>query len=135
MILMDTGFLLALSQPADSLHRRAVAWSRVVSEPLVVTEYVLCETVNSLSKRVDRPRAHALLEKLRDSPQCRIIPGSPALFEEGLELHRAGPDKEWSLTDCISFVVMERYGIRAALAYDRHFEQAGFKALLRREPT
>ena len=52
------------------------------------------------------------------------------LFERGLALYNARPDKEWSLTDCISFVVMADEGLTDALTGDRHFEQAGFTALL-----
>ena len=59
---------------------------------------------------------------------------SPRLFAAGLDLYRNRPDKAWSLTDCISFVVMRERSITEALAYDRHFEQAGFRALLREEP-
>ena len=43
------------------------------------------------------------------------------------------PDKQWSLTDCISFVVMEDRGMQDALSADRDFEEAGFRALLRYE--
>jgi predicted nucleic acid-binding protein len=53
------------------------------------------------------------------------------LFETGVSLYASRTDKEWSLTDCISFTVMSQYGIRDALTGDRHFEQAGFRALLR----
>ena len=60
MIFVDTGFLLAFAQPTDALHRRAVEWAATLTEPLLLTEYVLCETVNSLSKRADRPRAHLI---------------------------------------------------------------------------
>jgi predicted nucleic acid-binding protein len=52
------------------------------------------------------------------------------LFAAGVELYGTRPDKEWSLTDCISFVVMKREGLTDALTGDRHFEQAGFKVLL-----
>ena len=55
---------------------------------------------------------------------------SPELFERGLALYNARPDKEWSLTDCISFVVMADQGLAEGLTGDRHFDQAGFKALL-----
>lgn len=47
-----------------------------------------------------------------------------------MELYRSRDDKEWSLTDCISFVVMADEGIEDALPGDRHLEQAGFRALL-----
>ncbi len=134
MIGVDTGFLVALCQPRDALHGRAQAWAAAVAEPLLVTEYVLLETVNALSQPVDRPKAHALLHFIRAAPGYEVVPARNDLFERGLQLHAQRPDKEWSLTDCISFVVMSDRGLVRALAHDHHFEQAGFEPLLRREP-
>jgi hypothetical protein len=134
MILFDTGYLLAVTNPRDSLHARALAWGRAIKDRCVVTEYVLLELVNAYSHPRDRPKAHATIVELNSSPICEVVPASPALFEAGLRLHLQRPDKEWSLTDCISFVVMQERGIQRALAHDHHFEQAGFEALLRRDP-
>ncbi len=58
------------------------------------------------------------------------MPPDEDLFEVGIDLYAHRPDKGWSLTDCISFVTMERMGIEEALTVDRHFEQAGFRPLL-----
>jgi predicted nucleic acid-binding protein len=134
MIFVDTGFFLALAQPRDALHARAKAWAGAVTEPLLVTEYVLWETVNALSQPVDRPKAHALLTHVRSAAHYEVVAATPELFEAGLKLHAARPDKEWSLTDCLSFVVLEQRGLTRALTYDHHFEQAGFEALLRHNP-
>ena len=134
MIFADTGYFIALFTPDDRLHDRAVAWSLHLSEPLVVTEHVLWECVNTFSRPKDRASAHALIEQLKSDPTCEWIHASPELFAAGLQLHRERPDKEWSLTDCISFHVMRERGIARALAYDVHFEQAGFGALLRSNP-
>ena len=98
-------------------------------------EYVLWETVNAFSHPADRSKAHALLALVRAEPDYEVVPAGEALFEAGLALHRARPDKGWSLTDCVSFLVMQERGIRQALAYDQDFEQAGFMALLRSEPA
>jgi predicted nucleic acid-binding protein len=132
MLLIDTGYLLAFLDPHDALHARARRWAGCLTEPLLVTEYVLWETVNACSKPVNRPRVHALLSGLRTIAE--VTAASPALFEAGLKLHAERPDKEWSLTDCISFVVMKQRGLTQALAHDQHYEQAGFGALLRRDP-
>jgi len=134
MIGVDTGFFLALCQPRDALHTRAKAWAVAISEPLLVTEYVLWETVNALSQPVDRPKVHALLGFIRSSANYQLVPANNDLFEKGLQLHAQRPDKEWSLTDCISFLVLSEHGITKALAHDHHYEQAGFEALLRRDP-
>jgi predicted nucleic acid-binding protein len=134
MILLDTGYFIALFTPDDHLYQRAAAWSLHLNEPLLVTEYVLLECVNSFSMPKDRPSAHALIEHVRSDPACELVAASPELFEAGLRLHRERPDKEWSLTDCISFALMGERSIQRALAYDHHFEQAGFEALLRKDP-
>jgi len=134
MILVDSGFLLALAQPTDSLHLRAIGCGKQVSEPLLVTEYVLVETVNNLSKRPDRTRAATIVQLVLRNPNYTFVCASAELLDAGLRLHRERTDKEWSLTDCISFHLMHERGITRALAYDIHFEQAGFEALLRRDP-
>ena len=61
----------------------------------------------------------------------RVIAPDSNIFAQGIELYRNRPDKSWSLTDCISFVVMDREGVKDALTLDHHFEQAGFNAILR----
>ncbi len=134
MIGVDTGFFLALCQPRDALHPRAQAWAAAIAEPLLVTEYVLWETVNALSQPLDRPKVHALLRFVRAAPGYEVVPAGRELFERGLQLHEQRPDKEWSLTDCLSFVVMSDRGISRVLSHDHHYEQAGFEALLRRDP-
>ncbi|HXG11123.1 MAG TPA: PIN domain-containing protein [Gemmataceae bacterium] len=134
MILIDTSYFVALLDPRDGLHAHAKAWAAHITEPLVVTEHVLWETINFASHPVNRPKVHALVAHVRAEKSYELIPASPDLFEAGLDLHARRPDTEWSLTDCISFVVMARRGITRALTYDHHFEQAGFEALLRRAP-
>ncbi len=135
MIFADTGFFIAQLKPRDALHERALRWERRTNSPLLTTEYVLIEVADALSAPLNRARFHAFLSFLRRSSGCEIVPASPALFESGLQLHAARPDKEWSLTDCISFALMQQRGLTRALAYDHHFEQAGFEPLLRREPV
>ena len=71
------------------------------------------------------------VDTLRANPRVTIVPFSDVLFDEGIELYRRRPDKGWSLTDCISFVVMTDEGLSESLTADRHFEQAGFVALLK----
>jgi predicted nucleic acid-binding protein len=134
MIFVDTSYLWALLDNRDDLHVRAEAWHLAVSEPLVVTEYVLWELVNGFSTAEDRPKAHAAIDEIRASFDWQLMPASDDLFTAGLVLHRRHPDKDWSLTDCISFLVMRDRGIVRALTHDHHFEQAGFEALMRRDP-
>jgi predicted nucleic acid-binding protein len=134
MIFVDTGYLLALLNPRDELHERAQAWASSVSESLLTTEYVVWELVNSFSMPIDRSKVHMAVEAIRGDVSWECIPASTDLFEVGLQLHREREDKEWSLTDCISFHVMSQRGTLNSLTYDHHFEQAGFVALLRRDP-
>lgn len=134
MIFLDTGYFVALLNPRDELHSRALAWSETINEPLLVTEYVLWETINTFSLPPDRPKAHALVHHLQSEAGYEIISATPQLFQKGIEMHQQRPDKERSLTDCISFLLMRERGITRALAHDQHFEQAGFEALLRRSP-
>jgi predicted nucleic acid-binding protein len=92
----------------------------------------LCRHVllSRLARPDNRPVFLAFLAALEGNPAASIVPASEEVFERGLGLYRSRPDKEWSLTDCISFVVMQEQGIGEALTADRHFTQAGFVALL-----
>jgi len=134
MIFVNTAYLLALCQPADQLHQRALAWAAVVAEPLLTTDYVLWEVVNGLSKPADRQKAHFTVKHVRSERNWEVVAATRALFKKGLNLHEERQDKAWSLTDCISFVVMHQRNLRRALSPDHHFEQAGYEALLRADP-
>ena len=135
MILVDTGCLLALLDRKDSMHDRARAWAAFDSDKLLVTEFVLLETVNFCSKSSRRAKAHVLVNHVLSSPGFEVIEATTELLRAGLVRHARHTDKEWSLTDCISFTVMEERQLTRALAHDHHFEQAGFEALLRRDPV
>lgn len=81
-------------------------------------------------RRLD-PCLGELLDALEGDPDVLVVPADASLFRRGVDLYRQRPDKDWSLTDCISFVVMEEQGLTDALTADHHFEQAGFRAILR----
>jgi len=66
---------------------------------------------------------------VKNDPAFRLVPATSELFERGRRLYQARSDKDWPLTDCISFVTMQDQALSEALTADRHFEQAGFKAL------
>lgn len=133
MTFLDTSYLIALARQEDLLHKRAADWSRILPGPFLTTEYVLCEFVNAMSAPEDRPVAHLVLGQVGSHRRIAVVWVDRVLFEAGVNLHRQREDKRWSLTDCISFHVMEQHGVREALTHDHHFEQAGFRALLREE--
>ena len=133
-VFADTGYWIALLNPRDDLHQKASATSRDYSPNQIVTsEMVLTEFLNSFSDYGPRLRQAAAkaVASLRDTSQIAIVPQTSQLFEEALKRYRDMPDKSWSLTDCASFIVMDKERITAALTHDRHFVQAGFQALLR----
>ena len=126
----DTSYLVALHSSYDSLHDLANEFGKIYLNDLVTTEYVLVETSNFFSKPFARQLFGKFAQKLRAHHDVRILPSLSDLFNRGLALFEARPDKKWSLTDCISFVVMDDLGLAEALTADHHFEQAGFVALL-----
>jgi len=97
---------------------------------IVTTAWVLTEAADALAAAAQRGAFLALLKSLRADPTLTILPPTQDLFDRGLDLYARRLDKDWSLTDCISFFVMEERGIADALTGDHHFEQAGFRALL-----
>jgi len=129
-VFADTAFYVAAANPRDALHRAAIDFIASYSGRTVTSEYILIEVANFFT-RVDRRQGFAdLVNGLRSSRRTQIVPSSPELFDRGLALFESRPDKEWSLTDCTSFIVMNDQALTEALAADRHFGQAGFRALL-----
>ena len=126
----DTFYFLALANEADGCHERARGVSRDRTRPFVTTAWVLTEVADAMARRKDRPTFLRLLDDLVSDPRITIVPPTQELFERGIELYAQRPDKDWSLTDCISFAVMRQMHITEALTGDSHFEQAGFTTLL-----
>jgi predicted nucleic acid-binding protein len=129
-VFLDTSYILALVNTKDRLHPAARKLSEAFFNPVVTTEAVLTEIGNSLCKVQWRSLGAEVIGDLRNDPETEIIPVSSELFSGGLELYTDRTDKEWSLTDCISFVVMKAYKLTEALTSDHHFRQAGFNVLL-----
>ena len=128
----DTFYFIALHNPADEMHDRAVALaSSLRGAKITTTAWVITEFADALADTNNRQACVAFIEDLVLNPNVAVVPPSQALLQTGLDLYRARPDKDWSLTDCISFVVMKERGITEALTGDHHFEQAGFTVLLK----
>lgn len=124
----DTGYYVALLNPRDRYHGIATECSKACRFTVVTTEYVLMELGNYLSGSA-RGSFLSLCTALREDAHTEIVPSSPALFGQVLDLYAKRDDKHWSLTDCRSIVVMQVRGIREALSFDHHFEQAGFSLI------
>ncbi len=130
-VFVDTSFYIALVSPKDAWHEAALSVSKAYRDKILTTEYVLIELGNYLGNISKRGFLN-LLELLRQDQDTQILPSSPDLFENGIQMYSQRLDKGWSMTDCISFSVMRQYGITGALTSDHHFEQAGFTVLLTR---
>ena len=130
-VLADTSYYLALLSPRDALHASAIAMSRTRREPVITTAWIVQELADGLSAPMARGAVLRFFETLEADENTTLIEPNPGLWRRGLELYSRRVDKAWSLTDCISFVVMIDREITEALTGDHHFEQAGFRALLR----
>jgi len=132
-VFLDAAYAIALSVPKDSYHSQAVALSNELEAfrtRMVTTRAVILEIGNALSKQRYRQAAIELLRALEADPNVLVIPLSEDLYTQAFRLYSERPDKEWGLTDCISFVVMQSREMTEALTADDHFQQAGFRALL-----
>jgi predicted nucleic acid-binding protein len=130
----DSSFYVALVISRDSNHAEAKRVAESWTGSVVTTEYVLIEVANHLSgSSQHRERFGRLLADLDADANTHIVESSHDMWRRGMNLYLQRPDKEWSLTDCISFVVMEEQGLKESLTADHHFEQAGFVRLLQTE--
>jgi uncharacterized protein len=133
-VFADTGYWIALLSPRDKLHTRAQEISeRLGATHVVTSDWILTELLNSFAEQGPHLRMAAVnaTTVVRGSGSVTVIPQTRESFEGALKLYRERTDKGWSLTDCSSFLLMRQFGIDTALTFDKHFEQAGFAALLR----
>ena len=136
-VFWDTAAFVALGNRRDGLHQLAIEVSTTLASEsaiIVTTDAVLTETVNTFSQAQWRRLAALLIESFEQSLQvgsARLIHIDEALWKRGWHLFMERTDKDWSLTDCISFVVMDDLDIKAAFTADRHFEQAGYTRLMK----
>jgi len=130
-IFLDTWFTLALLNARDAFHVQAKKLlPRIRSAvEVITTEAVLVEICNGLA-RFDRAGAAAFVKACYADPRFEVVPVGRSLLDLALEHYSVAQDKEWGLTDCISFVVMHERGIQLAATGDHHFRQAGFVPLL-----
>lgn len=108
-VFADTSYYLALVNAKDPLHEFAVDLAESLLGRVYVTEYVLVELGSALSRGSDRLVFLELLERLQTDDSVTMISAAPRLFRQGVTLFAGRPDKDWSLVDCISFVVMKQH--------------------------
>lgn len=130
-VFADAFYFVARLNRRDQHHERVVAFSRNFRASFVTTDWVLMEVADALAKSESRMRVGEFIAHLRQSAVVEIVPASREVFDRALELYRQHDDKQWTLTDCVSFVVMRERDLTEALTADHHFEQAGFTALLK----
>ena len=132
-VLVDTAAWLALVNTRDEWHSRAtqlMAKLRNSHYTLVTTEFVLLEVANALCAAAWRSKAIKLIDGLRLLPTLQIVEADTTILADGWQLYSQRLDKDWSLTDCVSMIVMRKDDIKEAFTSDHHFEQAGFVKLL-----
>jgi uncharacterized protein len=128
-VFADTSYYLALVNSSDEHHSIVCRWTSEFSGTTVTTAWVITELANAMSQSENRPFFLSLLRDLRNDARVTVVPPTTDVFDRALELFSHRPDKDWSLTDCISFLVMGDLALNDAATLDRHFSQAGFHVL------
>jgi predicted nucleic acid-binding protein len=129
-IFVDTAFVIAVVNERDQYHQQARELAdRFEGHPMLVTDAVLLEKGNAFSRNF-KPQAVEIIGFFMTSDEVEIIHLSHALFDKAFALYKKYQDKEWSLGDCFSFIVMREQAVKQALTFDQHFIQAGFTILV-----
>jgi len=132
-VFADANYWIALINPRDDLRDVARAATAQSELRLVTTDWVLVEVLNFFADKGPTVRLTAArtCDSIRNSPNVEVVPALRSDLETAIGLYRQHADKEWSAVDCHSLNVMRERQISEALTHDHHFEQMGFKALLR----
>ena len=133
-VFAHTGYWVALFNPNDQLHQKAREVTRELGDcRKVTTEMVLVEFLNFVSgeEQYLRRLAGEKVKELSANPDVEVVAQTSGQFQAAVDRYLSRLDHSWSVVDCASLLLMEERHIQEALAFDHHFEQAGFTALLR----
>src|SRR6266567_1882359 len=125
MILVDTGAWVSVLVQDDIHHPVATAWIGMNKERLLLTDYILDETLTLLRARGQHRHAIEFGHQILESDRFDLVLLTLEDIEAAWEVFQKYADKEWSFTDCTSKVVMDRLGITTTFAFDQHFRQFG----------
>lgn len=131
IVFLDTFALIAWANSRDAAHPAVKSYLNAYSGSIVTTQWVLLEFADALSQSKVKPIAIEVVKRIHRLPMFQVISFDETVYEAGFHLYVSRADKDWSLTDCISFAVMSQRGLTDALTADHHFEQAGFRALFK----
>ncbi len=131
---LDTSFLVVHRNLKDENHVQAVACFDTLKQSsphlkLMLTDYIFDELATLLVVRLNKSKAIEICRAVYDDPIIRLFSIGRSLFDEAWELFQKATDKDWSFTDCTSFVTMQYLGIKRGLSFDHHFKQFGFIVL------
>jgi predicted nucleic acid-binding protein len=126
---VDSWYLIALFDRSDGAHLRAVSFDRLsdTTSSFVTHDGVLTEVLAFFAGEGAYVRQQ-IVTTVRSILNKRnyTVARSSDLFDVALDLYERRPDKEYSLVDCASMVLMKRLDIRHVLTNDHHFRQEGF---------
>ena len=123
MIFVDTGAWVALFVPADVLHDEARSWHRENRDRLITSDYVVDEVLTLIKTRFSVQAAIQAGRWLVNEEFSELVHLSQEDVKQAWKILRSHQDKQWSFTDCTSFVLMQRLKISTAFAFDKHFSQ------------
>ncbi len=129
MIFVDTGAFLALYRKRDQYHREAARLWPSLDRPLLTSNHVVDEVATLLGRLVGFRTAADRVEDLYASRSIEVLSSDRQDEVEAVRWMRKYSDHEISFTDCVSFAMMRRHGIRTAFTFDRHFRDAGFRII------
>src|ERR1700722_7624341 len=130
-VFVDSFYFFAILNPTDEAHLKAVKFSTQHTLAVVTTTWILTEVADGLARSANRSVLKCLIASFSAIEVNEIATTTDDLFNQGVALYDSRADKQWSLTDCISFTVMRQRGLQEALTGDHHYEQAGYTALLK----
>ncbi len=133
-VFVDSFAWIAAINKSDNYHKKSLKlFEELLKKQIKIftTNYIIVETINSLSKTEFRKTVIEFVSKLEKSPSVQIVEITKEIFNNAWTLYQQRMDKDWGITDCTSFEVMKMFSISKAFTNDKHFEQAGYELLIK----
>jgi len=130
-VFVDTGVWYAMADKSDQYHKKAIEYIKklVTNNNFVTTNLVIHETLMLLSRKISKTAAIKFLDMIYSQDNIEIIENEDSIEQKAYRIFKKYTDQDFSITDCLSFVVMKENRIKKAFTFDKHFKTMKFTVI------
>ena len=130
-VFVDTGAWFAIADKSDQFHHHAKSHLKKIVENgdgITTSNLVIHETAMLLARRLSKHAAIQFLDLVAKDENVVVLQSDAAIEQDAYEVFRKYDEHDFSIVDCVSFVLMKNFEIKRTFTFDKHFKTMRFSA-------